>query len=123
MILLKGGMTWDLSHDQRVQFLELMNSMGTNSLYRLDAVARRVRDCGIPVSVDEAEAALVIDTVKIRCVDPEWGAPGIYAPSVLDALLKVYELEFASDMSGSGFRFRDLLTQLAMHWQIDKDYT
>lgn len=121
--LVEEGMTWELSVEQRLKFSELLNSMGVRDVWLAHAIADRVSSCGIPCSLDESGTSLLIDTEIVESIQLGMGEPGIYAPHVLDAVIKVLGLNLQSELSGSGFRFRDLLTQLAMHWQIDKDYT
>lgn len=115
-------MDWNLSQEQRLKFLELMNSMGVRYVYFPSAIAEKLQGCGIPASVDESESGLVIESERISKVELGSGEPGIYGPMVLKAVIKINRLKLESDMTGSGFHFRHLLTQLAVHWGIDKNY-
>jgi hypothetical protein len=115
-------MALNIDSQQKYQVLELLNSMGVNTIYKPDAIAKRFNDIGIPVSVDANDSSLVIDGQKVTLIEPDWGSRGLYAPDILRAILRIQNLDFTSDMTGSGFYFRDLLTQLADFWNIDKSY-
>jgi hypothetical protein len=115
-------MTWDLTIEQKDKFLELMHAMGGHSIFYLNEMTKRLSDCGIPVTEDSDNDCILIDGVKVYLVEPEWGKAGIYPPHVLSVVIEHFGFDITSEMTGSGFHFKDRLEQLASQWGLDKNY-
>lgn len=115
-------MTWDLTIEQKDKFLELMYDMGAHSMFYLNAMTKKLSECGIPVKEDSENNCLLIDGVKVQLVEPEWGDAGIYPPHVLTVVIQHFGFDITSNMTGIGFHFKDRLEQLASHWGLDKNY-
>ena len=115
-------MTWNLSTDQKEIFLELMNSLGAHSTYFVNGIAEELLKCGLPVSVDIENNCLLIDSLKIFPIQPDWGSPGIHTTDVFFAVINHFGFEIDSNMTGKGFYHKDILEKLAKAWGIDKRY-
>ena len=117
-------MDWNLTLDQKDQFLELLNKLGSHSVYPIDHIKEKLTACGVPVKINEIDNRLLVGTVLIELTEPEWGEAGIYPMNVLRAAINDHGFKdgISSNMSGRGFYFRDLLGQLALKWGIEKNY-
>jgi len=115
-------MTWNLTIEQKVKFLELMNYMGAHSMFYLNDMVKILSDCGIPAAVGHENDCLLIGGVKVHLAEPEWGKAGIYPPHVLSIVIEHFGYEITSDMTGIGFHFKDRLEQLASCWGLNKIY-
>jgi hypothetical protein len=115
-------MTWNLTLEQKDNFLELMNSMGSNSMWFLDGIVEKFIEVGLPASIDTENNCLLLGDVRVELTQPEWGEAGVYAPNVLSVVIEHFGYEINSNMNGKGFHFKDRLQQLASHWGLEKTY-
>ena len=117
-------MDWNLSSTKKDQFLDLLNNLGSHSVYPAIYIQKKLLDCGVPVQINEIGNELLIGSVLLKPTTPEFGEPGIYAPLILQAAIDDHGFrdEIVSKMSGRGFYFRDCLEQLASKRGIKKDY-
>ena len=112
-------MTWNMTLEQKDKFLELMNELGSQSMFYLNDMVNYLKECGLPVKVGEKNDFLLIGSVKVHLTNPEWGDPGIYPPHVLSVVIEHFGYEINSTLTGKGFRFKDRLQQLASHWGLE----
>lgn len=115
-------MTWNMTLEQKDKFLELMNSMGANSMWFLDGIVEKLIEVGLPATIDTEHDCLLLGDVRVELTQPEWGEAGVYAPNVLSVVIEYYGYEINSNMNGKGFHFKDRLQQLASHWGLVKTY-
>ena len=115
-------MKLNLSTTNKENFLDLMDDLGAHSTYFVDGIAEELSKCGLPVSVDIENNCLLIDSLKIFPIQPEWGSPGIHPTDVLLAVINHFGFEIDSNMTGKGFYHKDILEKLAKAWGIDKRY-
>ena len=115
-------MNWDLTIEQKDKFLELMNSMGANSMWFLDVIVEKFIEVGLPASIDTENNCLLLGDVRVELTQPEWGEAGVYAPNVLSVVIEHFGYEINSNMNGKGFHFKDRLQKLASHWGLDKTF-
>ena len=117
-------MDWNLTNEQKDQLLELLNSLGSHSVYPVAYVKDKLIGCGVPVKINGIDNELLIGSIRVKETDPEFGKPGIYPSHILQAAIDDhgYRDEIVSEMTGRGFYFRDCLEQLAFKWGIRKDY-
>jgi hypothetical protein len=104
------------------QFLELMNEFDPNCVYPLETVAETLRTCGIAVEIDLDRGCLTSDSTTIHVSDVQWGEKGISPLHVLCAVIDAHGFEITTRMSGTGFRYRNLLGKLADMWGIRKNF-
>jgi len=115
-------MTWDLTLEQKDKFLELMSSMGANSMWFLDGIVEKFIEVGLPATIDTEQDCLILGDIRVELTQPEWGQAGIYAPNVLSVVIEHFGYEINSKMNGIGFHFKDRLQQLASLWGIEKNF-
>lgn len=108
---------------KKIEFLELLNELGSHSLYFAAPLSERLLDCGLSVTVLPDDQGLIIEGRSVYLSIPEWGNPGISTLSVLSLVFEMVTGEKPiSEMIGRGFWYRDVLTQLAEFWNIDANY-
>ena len=109
---------------KKVEFLGLLNDLGSHSLYYAEPLSKRLAECGLSATIPTDGQGLIIEGQLIAHTTPEWGSPGI---STLSILSTIYELATGekplSNMTGRGFWYRDVMTQLADFWGIKTKYT
>jgi hypothetical protein len=117
-------MDWNLTGTQKEQFLELLNSLGSHSVYPTAYIHRKLIECGIPTTFNEISGDLLVGSVLLKSTIPEFGDAGISPFRILQAAIDAYGLNNAviSHSTGRGFHFRDCLTKLANQWGIKKSY-
>jgi hypothetical protein len=107
----------------KTDFLDLMNELGAHTIWKAPVVLERLENIGIDTDLSPSET-LLIENVEIAKSQGEWGTPGIYAPNILDLVIDAcnFDEPIVSDMTGRGFYHRNMLSQLADRWGIDRDY-
>lgn len=117
-------MDWNLTHDQKNQLLDLLNSFGSHSVYPLNYIKEKLISCGVPVKINEIDSELLVGSERVKQINPEFGKASIYPIHLFAAAIKdhAYKDEISSDMTGIGFYYRDLLEQLAFKWGILKSF-
>ena len=107
----------------RVEFLQLMEELGSHSLYYPEPLLKRLTNCGLSAVATPDGQGIIVEGQLIPVSIPEWGDPGI---SALILLSKVYEMVIGeaphSKMNGRGFWFKDIMNKLAIHWGLDAKY-
>jgi hypothetical protein len=111
------------SIEKKTDFLDLMNELGAHTIWKVPVVLEKLKKIGIDATYDSFEE-LLVGGIRIKQVQGEWGTPGIYAPYILDLIISQcnFSEPIVSNMTGRGFYHRNLLSQLADRWGIDKDY-
>lgn len=104
------------------QFLELMNQFNPSCVYPMAAVAETLCACGLEAVADADGGCLQVGETKINLRDVEWGEKGVSPLQVLCAVIDAHGFDITTRMSGTGFRYRDLLEKLAAMWGIKKNY-
>ena len=108
---------------KKAEFLELLEELGSHSLYYPDDLSRRLADCGFSTTVAHDGKGLLVEGQLIPPSTPELGDPGI---STLSVLSTVYELATGepprSNMTGRGFWFNSVMDKLATFWGLDAKY-
>ena len=113
-------MSFVIESEYQDQFLELMNEFDPNSVYPLVTVAEALRTCGLAVDVDFLRGLLIVGTTTIQVSDVQWGERGVSPSNVLNAVIDAHGFEIQTRMTGTGFRYRNLLGKLAVKWGISK---
>ena len=121
---MESKVDWNLTHDQKNQLLDLLNSLGSHSVYPVNYIKEKLIGCGVPVKINEINTELLVGSERVKQINPEFGKAGIYPMHLLAAAIKDYGYkdEINSDMTGIGFYYRDLLEQLAFKWGIPKSF-
>lgn len=104
------------------KFLELMSEFNPSLLYPVGTLAEALRACGLVLEVDDSSESLVIGKAKITLSEVQWGDEGISPIHVLWAVIDAHGFNFTTGMTGTGFRYRSLLGQLAAAWGIRRSY-
>lgn len=115
-------MSLELNQSQQEAFLELMLECGAHRVYPATFFVERLAQCGIAATAVKDTGQLRLGSVTVSPVEPEWGDPGIYPPNIVAAVIEDYGFTISSDMTGRGFRLRDILSQLAAKWQIERHF-
>ncbi len=106
---------WGLSSEQKVAFIREMEECGAHAVFYCSKMVEYMKGIGLDAEALPDGSMRLYDHV-IRPVEPEWGEPGIYAPSVLDVAISAHGLEISTDMLGRGFGHRHRLEQLKAAW-------
>jgi len=114
----------DWSAKDKEAFLDLIEKMGTNSVWRPAAIKGRLESLPCSVELSESGNTLVIFGSEVQVPEPVYGEPGIFSMNLLQHIVDRCEFDerITSDMTGSGFYMRDVLSQLAVKWGVNKDY-
>lgn len=104
------------------QFLELMNKFNPSWVYPMATIAETLRTCCVEAVPDAEGGCLQVGEAKINLRDVEWGEKGISPVHVLGAVIDAHGFDIETQMTGTGFRYRDLLEKLAAMWGIKKNY-
>lgn len=115
-------MSFVIKSEYQDQFLELMNKFDPNCVYPLVTVAEALRTCGLAVDVDSLRGLLIVGTTTIQVSNVQWGENGISPLKVLGAVIDAHGFEIQTRMTGTGYRYRNLLGKLAAIWGIKKDF-
>lgn len=106
---------WNLTAEQKAAFIEKMDSYGAHSTYYCAPMSEKLRAIGLDAEALPDGSLRLYDQV-IKPVQPEWGEPGIYAPSVLSAAIEAHGLDITINMTGRGFAHSDRLERLSAIW-------
>jgi hypothetical protein len=107
----------------KTDFMDLMNELGAHTIWKAPVVLERLKNIGIDTDLSSS-GTLLIENVEIAKSQGEWGTTGIYAPNILASVIDAcnFDEPIFSDMTGRGFYHRNMLSQLADRWGIDRDY-
>ena len=105
-------------------FLDLIERMGTNSVWRPEAILKRLEKLPCAAKLSENGRTIVVLGSEVPLTEPENGESGIYGMRLLEVVIEKcgFAEQITSDMTGSGFYMRDVLTQLAVKWGVNKNY-
>lgn len=112
----------NLSKNQKRKLLILLSKMGHDSMWKIEAVKKWLLEIGIHVQIDEDKQTLLIFNQHIALAEPEWGDPGIHAPSIAYTIARLENIETNSEYTGKGFIFKDILDKLSKHWGLDEKF-
>jgi hypothetical protein len=114
----------DWSQSDKESFLDLIESMGTNTTWKVSAIRERLERYPCPIGVTNDGKSISLYGEPVRLVAPDYGNPGIYAPDILDIIIRIcnFDEKITSETTGSGFYLRDILTQVAVKWGVDRSY-
>jgi len=108
---------------KKVEFLQLLEDLGSHSLYYPEPLLKLLTDCGLSAGMAPDGQSIILEGQVITVSTPERGEPGI---SPLSVLCVVYEIATGekpdSQMTGRGFRYKDVMNKLASYWGLDAKY-
>lgn len=108
---------------KKAEFLQLLEKMGSHSLYFPEPLAQHLAECGFSASVAPDSNGLILEGQLIPLETPDWGEAGISPMSVLQTVYEISTGESPdSVMTGRGFWFRDVMDKLALFWGLDAKY-
>jgi len=112
------------STEDKETFLDLIERMGTNSVWRPEAILKRLEKLPCAAKLSENGRTIVVLDSEVPLTEPENGESGIYGMRLLELVIEKcgFAERITSDMTGSGFYMRDVLTQLAVKWGVNKNY-
>jgi len=112
------------STEDKETFLDLIERMGTNSVWRPEAILKRLEKLPCAAKLSENGRTIVVLGSEVPLTEPENGESGIYGMRLLELVIEKcgFAERITSDMTGSGFYMRDVLTQLAVKWGVNKNY-
>ena len=113
----------DSSKIRKQEFLDLLEDLGSHSLYCPEPLVARLANCGFAASLPPDGQGLILEGETIPLAEPEWGNPGISPSSILHVVyVRCVGANPDSAMTGRGFWYKDVMTKLARFWEIEKDY-
>lgn len=114
----------DWSIKDKEEFLDLIARMGTDSVWRPEAIKKRLENLPCSAELSEGGNTLVVLGSKVPLTELDTGEPGVYGMRLLEVVIEKcsFSERITSDMTGSGFYMRDVLTQLAVKWGINRSY-
>lgn len=108
---------------KKKEFLQLMEILGSHSLYYPEPIAEHLLDCGITTITAPDNQGILLEGHMIPVWKPECGEPGISLLAILSVVFEIATGEKPhSDMTGMGFRFQDVMRQLTNYWGLDGEY-
>lgn len=108
---------WNLTAEQKAAFIKEMEDCGAHSVFHCGPMAEDLRGIGLDAEA-LPDGSLRLYNQTIKPTQPEWGEPGIYAPTVLSAAIEAHGLVLKTEMLGRGFGHRDRLRQLCEIWGL-----
>jgi hypothetical protein len=88
-----------------------------HSVYFVEGVAKRLSESGLAVRILDGNDGLDVEGVKVSLTTPEWGERGVHPLNVVAA---IWNLDLGdlpqSDMTGIGFRYKDVVSKLRKSW-------
>lgn len=106
---------WNLTAEQKSAFIKEMEDCGAHSVFYCGPMAEDLRRIGLDAEALPDGSLRLYDQI-IQPTQPEWGAPGIYAPEVLTAAIASHGLDIQTEMLGRGFGHRERTEKLAKIW-------
>jgi NAD-dependent deacetylase len=106
---------WNLTAEQKAAFIKEMEDCGAQSVFYCGPMAEDLRRIGLDAAALPDGSLRLYDQI-ITPVQPEWGEPGIYAPTILTAAIAAHGLDIQTEMLGRGFGHRDRLEKLKTMW-------
>lgn len=113
----------NLSNNQKSELLILLNKMGHDSMWKIDAVIKWLGKLGIESECNTDKTTLYLFNQSINVTEPEWGDAGIHAPSIAYIIAKIENIDCQSNYTGSGFQFRELLDRISLKWNLDERFS
>lgn len=106
---------WKLSKKQKMGFIKEMEECGAHVVFHCSTMVDYLTKIGLDAE-EMVDGSLRLYNRIINLTQPEWGDPGIYAPTVLTAVIDAHGLDIKTEMLGRGFAHTDRLTKLALVW-------
>jgi len=98
-----------------------LGELGAHSVYEPDAIFYYLTELGIACDKTPT-SVLLFKKISIPIREPEWGTAGIWPTDIVRATIAYYGYDIHSRMSGRGFYHKDLISQLAKEWEVQKEY-
>ena len=106
---------WNLTAEQKAAFIKEMEECGAHVTFYCEDMVRYLTHIGLDAE-EMPNGSLRLYDQTIKPTQPQWGIPGIYAPSVLTAVIEAHGLDLKTEMLGRGFGHQDRLEKLSRIW-------